>query len=301
MYRKDEQQQIFFECIKAEQAKYLFDAKSRKKGEYEYAFVGVEKLCHPYVEGATETLFDSIYRHSFDRTRDIQEYGKALFNNLDILKNIKEQKAREEKAKEIIEKTASYLMLGNYNSADISVSESYFSEKMDIMPRYRANKNNFISLLKMLDRNLLFNEDLARICKTFNNCDNCCNGINCDANKCEHHPFSMLYNLGLLGRLTVNNNNDNEEEQQFLHSKDITYFHEKDVLFADEKTCYIIHPALTKAIEAIKNSNILHFKGFILGKGITVAKYLLNELFADRNILDRETFEEKYYYNPRKM
>lgn len=294
-YTRSEQEKIFYDCISFESSKYLFSSSAKKANRLDYAFVGVESLCHPYVKGAKETLFDSIYRHSFDRTRDIQEYGKALSSIVKELKNIEEERLREEKVKKTIEKTAAILMIGDENTSN-SLNESYYSEKMDIMPRYWADKDHFISFIMMIDRNLLFSDEIIRICKTVNNCDQCnSNSCKCKEIGCIHHPFSMLYRLGLLGLLTINENNDDDEEQNFLHAKKITYFHEKDELCLDDKTCYIIHPALTKGIELINRGNIKHFNGFILGKGLLVSKEKIRKLFADKAELSKNNFDSLYY------
>jgi hypothetical protein len=107
----------------------------------------------------------------------------------------------------------------------------------------------------------------------------------------------MLYRLGLLGLLTINDSNVSEEEQKFLHSKNVTYFHEEDVLNLDNKTCYIIHPALTKGIELIKKGNIMHFRGFILGKGLKVPKSVMRDIIKDHNEMTPEEFDQKYYHS----
>lgn len=70
------------------------------------AFVGVDRLCHPYAQHLTESVFDSIYRHSFDRARDIQEYGQMLTDNMEEIRKCDTILERGEKVKELIEEKA---------------------------------------------------------------------------------------------------------------------------------------------------------------------------------------------------
>ena len=77
-YSKEEQRKIFYECIGNQDPDYLFEPSLAKMdGMEEEAFVGVKTLCHPYNLALSESVFDSIFRHSFDRAHDIQEYGRV--------------------------------------------------------------------------------------------------------------------------------------------------------------------------------------------------------------------------------
>lgn len=67
-YSKEEQRKIFYECIGNQDPDYLFEPSLAKMdGMEEEAFVGVKTLCHPYNLALSESVFDSIFRHSFDR------------------------------------------------------------------------------------------------------------------------------------------------------------------------------------------------------------------------------------------
>ncbi len=55
--------------------------------------MGIEKINHPYI-GVDEELFDIIYRHSFDRPRDIQQFGDSL---AECISNLKKLTSNEEK------------------------------------------------------------------------------------------------------------------------------------------------------------------------------------------------------------
>ena len=108
----------------------------------------------------------------------------------------------------------------------------------------------------------------------------------------------MLYNMGYMGYIVENPNNANNEVQKFLDSSDISYFIEDDDLIADDRVAYIIHPALTKAIEKKFNKGFMHFSGFILGKGLHVETTVIAEMIEDKKKLNSEEFLRKYYFKP---
>lgn len=86
-YSKEEQRKIFYECIGNQDPDYLFEPSLAKMdGMEEEAFVGVKTLCHPYNLALSESVFDSIFRHSFDRAHDIQEYGRVLTEHMPEIK-----------------------------------------------------------------------------------------------------------------------------------------------------------------------------------------------------------------------
>lgn len=297
-YTKDEQREIFYDSIRAQSDAFVLYPNHVEKGQEEFRFLGIEKLCHPYCKdkngnNKAETLFDSIYRHSFDRSRDIQRYGEELTNNLSEIQKCDTTVAREEKVKEIIETLATRLAYCS-NDIESTVNPSYYTEKLRYIPNYWANNENFEKLLRMINKNLLFEDDVRRICRSFNECDECEIG-DCKVKGCAHHPFSVLYSLGYLGCINKNNNNNIDSIQKFKDSSDIGYFIERDVIFLDSAVAYIIHPALTKTIESKYNRSMWHFAGFILGKGLPVDEKLWSQIMIDKESLSDAEFLNKYY------
>lgn len=291
-YTRNEQKKIYQECIEHQDKSLLYLPElAKRKGCEDKAFVGVDKICHPYVTDVSEYVFDIIYRHSFDRTRDIQDYGQALTTRMQDIKAAISETARGVLVKEIIEETAARLAY-NTNRATRSSENSYYFEKMPNMPSYWADPENFEYLLNKIDRNLLFLENIWEICREINQVDNCpCSG--CTA--CTHHPFSVLKNLGMLGYIVLSENQLPYSTQTFLSSKDVTYFHDEDCLQVNENTMYLIHPALTKSIEKLRNRKIMHFSGFLIGKSIQVQQSILRTIFEDKRSLSKPDFEKKYY------
>lgn len=298
-YTYDDQKKIFYDCIRHQDQNFLYDASLKNNNDQlDAAFVGIQHLCHPYVDGQAESLFECLYRHSFDRTRDLQEYGQVLTNNLERIKKETILQKREELIKSIIENAAAEFAYTNNKSVN-SANPCYYYEKIDFLPNYWANPQNFENLLKRIDRNLLFDVDIIKICQEINNKK--CNG-NCKQQNCSHHPFSMLYRLGLLGRIMINTSNENDEKQEFLHSKAITYIQEEDELHIASDglhmasdVLYLLHPALSKSIEKTFNKQILHFKGFIIGKNREVPSRLLEEILKAHDDLSEDDFIKTYY------
>lgn len=292
-YTKEEQRDIFNNTIKVQPVEYLFDPKLLASGRYSEAFIGISELCHPFVQGEKETVFDSIYRHTFDRAREIQRIGEALSKRIELFKSIDNVDERAEKVKSVIEQTAAELVFNEKENNKSSIN-NYYGDKHILLNNYWADPYNFSYLISQIDRNLLFIDDMAIICRKINNVIKC--DQKCRNTICRHHPFSMLYRLGLLGIASFSENVIRNSEQQFLDSNEITYFRDSEEIYPDDHTLFIVHPALTKCIEIkIRKGPIKHFKGFILGKGLTVPRDIHKKLLEDKQTLQKEEFEKKYY------
>ena len=292
IYTREEQNAIFLKCIEDEWDSYLYNPKlKRKPGKQEEAFVGVERLCHPYVEKLEETVFESIYRHSFDRARDIQDYGKMLSEKLPELRKIDTEKARGEAVKTYIENKAAELAFSEYEIKDPQ-KICYYDEKRDLLPGFWTKRENFKQLLSYFRKNLLFGDEAKEICRKFNG------GIKCNAqcNECsaKHYPFSVLYKLGMLGKInTVSGYTD--VYMEFCDAKDVTYINSREIESLNEHMIYVLHPALTKSIDKIFRP-ILHFGGFIIGKDLRVGRNVIRELKECYETQDLKTYEEKYFF-----
>lgn len=298
-YSKEEQEKIFCECIKHQDPEYLYDPSLVGiDGREAEAFVGVNSLCHPYNLALSETVFESIYRHSFDRARDIQIYGAVLTAHMDEIRNISTVLGRGEKVKELIEQTAAELAFNN-DPSFTSGNICYYYEKMTMLPNFWAQTNNFKKLMNMLDRNLLFVKDVRDICKKFNGVKSC-NKRSCANCQAVHHPFSMLYKLGMLGVISINTSREGDVVQEFLHSKKVTYITGNDLINVNEDCIYILHPALTKSIDKLQGKKIMHFNAFILGKEMKVPQAKLYDLVKDYKNMRKLEFENKYYSKERK-
>ena len=221
----------------------------------------------------------------------------VLTAHIDEIRKISTVLGRGEKVKELIEQTAAELAFNNDPSFS-SGNTCYYYEKMSMMPNFWAQTNNFKCLMNMMDRNLMFVKDVRDICKKFNGIKSCkkvCS--NCTA---VHHPFSMLYKLGMLGVISINTNREGDIEQEFLDSKKVTYITGNDLLNVNEDSIYILHPAFTKSIDKLQGKKIMHFNAFILGKGMKVPQDKLYKLVSDYKNLKKGEFENYYYSKERK-
>lgn len=292
-YTKEQQRKIFYDCIRNQQDEFLFDPSLVNQAGYmEEAFVGVSQLCHPYAKELTESVFESIYRHSFDRTRDIQEYGQMLTEKMDEIRKCDTILERGEKVKEFIENKAAELAFDD-RTENAAKNSSYYVEKMNLLPNFWADSENFKRLILMFDKNLLFGQEAKKICKKFNQIERCTK--NCAECTAQHHPFSMLYKLGMLGQIK-SHNWKNGIEQEFVHSKDVTYIIGNQLIYLNSDTVYVLHPALTKSIEHL-NHKVQHFSGFIIGKGLIVPQDKLQKLEEDYRKLTKTNYNKKYFYN----
>ena len=150
--QRKSREKFFYECIGNQDPDYLFEPSLAKMdGMEEEAFVGVKTLCHPYNLALSESVFDSIFRHSFDRAHDIQEYGRVLTEHMPEIKKIATVLGRGEKVKELIEETAAELAFNNDPSL-ASGNVCYYYEKISMLPNFWAQTNNFKRLLSLFDR-----------------------------------------------------------------------------------------------------------------------------------------------------
>lgn len=292
-YKKSEQYQIYCDCIKHQNPKYLFDPNN---DNIEEAFVGVSRLCNPFATELDESVFDCIYRHSFDSSRDIQEYAQMLTNHLNDLRKCETVLDRGNKVKELIEEKAQKLAYDHKALTEIDIT-CYYVEKIRLLPNYWANPNNFEKLLQLFDRNLLLKRDITKICKKINGITKCVANNNCENCNVKYYPFSMLYELGMLGIIRLKNNYSEYIIQQFKHSKEVTYILGNNILKVGSDIIFVLHPALTKSIQVLKQKKIKHFKGFIIGKDNKVSCEYIEQLLKDYKNLSISDFNSKYYYD----
>jgi len=294
-YKKEEQRQIFYDCINYQSPDLLFDSKYLDSKEYEKAFVGVDALCHPYIDGFEESVFECIYRHSFDRSRDIQDYGKALTTRIHTIKAIEDEKERGNYIKSVIESQAARFTIGTVGESDESL-DSYYDEKKYQLPEYWQDKKTFINLMKMFDKNLLFGKEARKICQKFNAMDTC--DGKCAACGVKHFPLEILYKIGLLGRIDSHLSGYKESYSlNFIHSKNVGNIKDNAVSINGvlDDSAYLLHPAYTKAIEAIKREGIKHFGGFLIGKDLTVRKELFTKIYSEY-LNSEENYNKTYFF-----
>lgn len=205
------------------------------------AFLGVDTIENLHIkkskaETETENAFDYIYRHSLKRPSDIMKICKAI--SLD--QNNNETDIR--KVRRIVNECAGEIL------------NMYISELSPFLPY------DITSLFSHINTNILSFEYIKNICNRFANqiydtidfsCTRDC--MNCNI----VHPFSVLYNIGLLGYIEHDITNDRYIQKFNRIGKSV--FLETIKPFP-KSTFYYIHPCLMDVIRKIRNSRSLkHF------------------------------------------
>ena len=196
--------------------------------------------------------------------------------------------------KKIIEDTAAKLLFLT-SGVSTSGNRTYYFDKQILLQNYWSTPENFHNFIREIDRNLLFVDDLTFVCKKINKKYDC-DYHNCKESGCALQPFSMLYQIGLLGMITLSPNTKSSITQHFIESKEITYYRNESMIFPSDETIFALHPALTKCIEkSVRMASIMHFNKFILGKGLSIPRDKVISLLTDKKRMNKETFESEYY------
>lgn len=179
LYTKKNLEEMYEMYIRNENDNNLADA-SAKGRQPSKAFVGTDTLAHGYIPNATETIFDYIYRHSFKRPYDIQKICRKLYFA---------EATQERDIRHIV------------NSASNELMSMYLHELETFLP---CSIDEIERLIRMIPGNIL-NLDLMKcICDTFNLENSKDESWQCNqrCTTCKSlQPFSILYNLGLIGFL----------------------------------------------------------------------------------------------------
>jgi len=164
-YSKGELQKMFENNIKQEKSDILVDASIKNKNPIK-SFFGCETISNEHLN-INEKIFDYMFRHTFERPRDLMEMGKNLasYDKLERNNNIRR----------LINKTAG------------KIGQSYINEINKFFPEIEFKK-----LYKMIDKNILTKKNIEDICCLYNN-------YNEDCDKYDTHIFCALYSQGLIG------------------------------------------------------------------------------------------------------
>lgn len=179
VYTQDDIYEMFKIYIKHEDDENLCLPQERDSNP-EKAFFGLDTISHAYVEDANEKIFAYLYRHSLRRPRDVMAICRALY-----LKNPKKLTLK------IIRRTI--------NDISNKVLKNYLQE---VTPFITCNDREIYRLLKCMNTNFFDFSYIQYVCQRYNiyhtKTDEC--HKNCGSCK-NAHPFSTLYNIGLIGCL----------------------------------------------------------------------------------------------------
>jgi len=183
--------------------------------------IGKEKFKHPKT-GRIETIENYIIRHTVYRPRDFVAIISQLDRNGKF--DIEEFRAKV-----------------NEHSAH-NIGETLFLENYLFLNAFKYTPINIF--LSYIPYNILDKISLRTACAKFHREDGSCikSGCNLESTTCQH-PFSELFNLGLLGYVNKNDNN----KQKFKSPENIEIEINPANLIPDD-SYYLIHPCLNDFI-----------------------------------------------------
>jgi hypothetical protein len=249
-YSKSDLQKMYKLYIENEDDKNLADAAC-KRTYPSRAFLGLEELEHGYIPETTENIFDYLYRHSFKRPYDIMKICRELYFTQDL--NVKE-------IRHIVNKEANELL------------SMYLHELEIFIP---CDVADLESLIKMLPGNILNSELMKDICDTFNIENNPSESWQCNQSCAGYYnfqPFSILYNLGLIGYLKKHEADEYPREEFINIGNSILELNSHTL---PDSKLYFLHPALSNKARDMRNSMGLTFqmnKVLLVGDGCEVKK-----------------------------
>ncbi len=231
-YDKIDLQNMYNLYIVNENEKNLkkYGKKHEKPSE---AFIGFEDITHGYISEESENVFDYIYRHTFKRPYDIMKICRRLYLIGGTQKQISKRDFRHE-----------------VNAMSNELLDFYLEELSVFLPYSQAQINY---LLKLIPGNILNMDVIKNICSLFSkysenvnnkicnkHCLNCLNGIK---------PFSVLYNIGLIGFVTKHDADSN----QLISFVDIGQkIIELNTSILPSSEFYFLHPAISNKVRDLR-------------------------------------------------
>lgn len=255
-YNKSDLKCMFDMYVNNEDNDNLYSSKYKRSNPM-MAFLGIDTLLNKHI-AQTENAFDYIYRHSLKRPSDIMKICKHLsFDNkeLDISR-----------------------IRNTVNSCAGEILTMYIDELSPFLPygiddffmHINTNVLN-ISYIKYICRRYLDNKIDVYTCSK--DCENCAN----------MHPFTILYNIGLLG--FVKEDITNHKHIQYFNRAGSSTFLEKLAQFPISDY-YFIHPCLMDAIyEKRCECGLQHFTddNYIIGDSYEFSDEKTNSI--NKNII----------------
>jgi hypothetical protein len=220
-YSKDDMHDMFDLYVKHEKDENLYDS-NLKNSNAEKALFGFEKVPHALVKDKQknhieETSFDYLYRHSLLRPCDLMSLCKKIY-----LSDLR--KLNVERFKNII------------NKKSVEILEQYLSE---VEPFIDMTQQELNQLLNKINTNIFSYEYEGHVCERYNTELGNISGCNKDCISCNNiHPFSILYNIGILGYLrddglkthqqcfsSIGNIEVDLNERPYIRNSDLFFLH----------------------------------------------------------------------------
>lgn len=273
VYTYDDIFEMFKLYVSYEDDEFLFSPEEKHRNS-EKAFFGFDKIKHAYVPDTEEGIFSYLYRHSLRRPYDVMRICRELY-----LKNPKHLSLT--------------IVRHTINEISNRVLRSYLSE---VSPFISCTPNDIERLLGCLNTNFFDIHYIQYICKRYNKffakMDECWQ--NCETCK-NSHPFSTLYNIGLLGCLK-NSSAHPVYSQQFLPiGESKLKIEEYDLPVSP---LYCLHPCLCDVSR--NHRNYMHHSFFtsnttIAGEGIEVSDEKIDSIKSSLSDCLVELDKEKVF------
>ncbi|MGD0295113.1 MAG: hypothetical protein ABSB30_14790 [Terracidiphilus sp.] len=201
------------------------------KSSYE-DFLGFPEVENGY-SGDIEKVFSYTYRHTLGRPRDLVSICSK------ISPKTQDQAITKDEFKHIV----------NFVGSEDIVSNIF--EEVSPVLRSLSDENRREILLSYIPANVLTMKDMIEICRKFNNLIEC---PEVDCVKCAQasHPFTELYNIGLLGVVEEREKDvTGIETQHFLEPYRVEEY--SHALLPMMSPYYFIHPCLNEKIARLRN------------------------------------------------
>lgn len=207
-----------------------------KSSNQEKAFIGRSNIEHGYIN-TNENVFDYIYRHSLKRPYDIIRICHQLYF-LD---------EGDKKVLNIIRTTV--------NNTAKDILKTYIKELTPFLPcKYEDMKD----VLRGINTNIYDLEYLKAVCKRYNTFYDGFTKCNRDFSLCNNpKPFSLFYNLGLIGVLKQSSINDCIYIE-FANIGESVFNFETQTL--PESALYFLHPCLGDVVRELRNERGLNYQ-----------------------------------------
>lgn len=265
----------------------------------EKAFFGLDTINHAYVADTNERIFSYLYRHSLRRPRDVMAICRALYQN---------------NPKKLTLQTIRHTI----NDISNNVLKKYLQE---VTPFITCNDKEIYRLLKCMNTNFFDFNYIQYVCQRYNIYHTKNDECHKKCTICKNaHPFSTLYNIGLIGCLR-NSLANPTYTQHFLPLGDSKL--KIDEYDLPNSPLYCLHPCLCDVSRNSRNymhHNFVTTNEVICGEGVEVSDQKIStiinslqdriiemdrekifisstiyDLSKERNAIKKSLFKEGYY------
>ena len=235
-YSKIDLHNMFKLYVESEDDINLLDAKIKRTNQ-EKAFIGMDFIKHGYIDNIDEGLFDYIYRHSLKRPYDIMRICRQLY----FLDNEDKRSLRQ--------------IRGTVNNASKDILKAYIKELSPFLPcEYEDIKN----VLHGINTNVFNIEYMKIVCERYNTFYEGFTKCNRNFVECNNpKPFSLLYNLGLLGVLKQSHTN-RSIYIEFENIGESVFNFETQTIPKSE--LFFLHPCLGDIVRELRNQKGLNYQ-----------------------------------------